>query len=783
MLIPCGFKKQRKHIYYGFLFYLFLLLTGKGLVAAELPEAEAFRIDLTQSTHYFFADIDTPFKTIQSLPSDRWMEMVDNGNAFGYKFNKALWLKFNIEARHQSVVYLLFDYAILDDIQVYKSAESGVKVQYSGDHLPPSEREVQHRKLVVPLELDPGSNPHYVRIQTSSSYTVPLILLDKETFHQGEAANNMLLSGLTGAAAFMALLNLFGGLRLRHTGHLYYAAFATAFTLLNLSLHGYFRYHLLPIWPHINDMLTVVWSQVGGLSYALFLSVFLPLKKHYPVDYKICQAHAILCALLMGVSLVGFYIQVQMITHLLNAIFALYSMVLAVRTWIGGVRTAIYLVWGWVCLMIGVMAKALTALGLLTHNNFLFHSFDVGMTLNLMLIAFGLASRVVDIQEREKVAREEADNAKNLAIVTMEHYRALFEYAPIPMFKVNERDLLIEANEAFLTLFGYASQQELIAAKVSSRSVYCNENDYLKLFSDLRQNGLAETETKIRSKTGVEYWVRISVREMTDSDAIVYEGACIDITAQVEQQAFEHAAHKREVNQLEALVAGVAHYLNTPLGNANTAQSVVSGEALGVEKAYKKQKLTGKKLRNFLDVVQQCGQLIKTSLDKSINVVERFKELSPEKQPVVRTPINSPELQRILKSSLPRDIRQSLNLVIDDSSDEARLLPLQPLVQVLKKLIINAWCHGAASEVYIGLTDDADGLNLVVKDDGKGLSKDVCAEDLFAPFYAKSLSLQEVSGLDLFVVKTIVQNRLNGKVYVEEAALPDLHFHIWLPNP
>ena len=528
-------------------------------------------------------------------------------------------------------------------------------------------------------------------------------------------------------------------------------------------------------------MLSVLFGQLGGLTYALFLTVFLPLKKRYPVDYKICQAHAILCAFLACLSLVGVYNQIQIVTHLANGTFALYSMILAIRTWRGGERTAIYLVLGWVFLMASVIAKAMVALGLLPYSDMLFHSFDLGITVNFALIAFGLASRIVDIQEREKVARQEADSAKNLAVLNMEHYRALFEYAPIPMFKVNQLDHFIEANKAFLTLFGFASERDLVASKVESKSVYCNNKDYLNLVADLRHHGVADTETQIRTRDGKERWVRISVRVVADNDDVIYEGACIDVTAQVEQQAFEIAAHKREVNQLEALVAGVAHYLNTPLGTANTAQTLVTGKTDEVEQQLSEQKLTAARLRSFLDVVQQSGQVIKNSLDKSINVVERFKELNPEEQQVVFQKIRSSELLKNLKTLLPEEIQQQLNIVLDDTSEQVHSLPVQPLLKVLKKLAVNAWHHGDASEVFIALSKQIEGYELVVKDNGKGLSEQVNVEDLFAPFYAKTLSLQEVSGLDLFVVKTIVQNRLNGRVEIDELALPALHFHIWIP--
>ncbi|BDX05684.1 7TM diverse intracellular signaling domain-containing protein [Planctobacterium marinum] len=767
------------------MFLIVSLYSFSSLASVEqLPNHSSFRIDLSQSAQFTFTNLETTLQQISGATNLDWQSMRGKGASFGYKPGRALWLRFNVVTEKNSDAFLLFDYAILDNIAVYSFSNQNDTVQahYSGDHLPPAEREVQHRKLVVPVHLSAGTNPFYVRIQTGSSYTVPLVLIDKDSFYQSEAVKNMLLSGLAGGALFMVLLNLFGGLRLQHSGYLYYAAFAASFTLFNLTLNGYFRFYILPIWPNVNDLLSVLFGQLGGLTYALFLTVFLPLKKRYPVDYKICQAHAILCGFLACLSVVGLYNQIQIFTHLANAIFALYSMILAIRTWRGGERTAIYLVLGWVFLMASVIAKAMVALGLLPYSDMLFHSFDLGITVNFALIAFGLASRIVDIQEREKVAREEADSAKNLAVLNMEHYRALFEYAPIPMFKVNKMDHFIEANKAFLTLFGFACERDLVQSKVESKSVYCSNKDYLSLVSDLRHHGVADAETQIRTLDGKERWVRISVRVVADDDEIIYEGACIDVTAQVEQQAFEIAAHKREVNQLEALVAGVAHYLNTPLGTANTAQTLVTGKTDEVEQQLSEQKLTAARLRSFLDVVQQSGKVIKSSLDKSINVVERFKELNPEEQQVTFQKIRSSELLKGLKTSLPAELKDELSIVLDDTSEQVHSLPVHPLLKVLKKLAVNAWHHGEANEVYIALNKQIEGYELVVKDNGKGLSEEVNVQDLFAPFYAKTLSLQEVSGLDLFVVKTIVQNRLNGRVEIDELALPALHFHIWIPS-
>lgn len=741
------------------------------------------RLDLLNSLQYSFQSDGMSLQDIRQLPAQNWLVMSDSGSSLGFNPDKTLWLTTKITAESARELLLLIDYAILDHVSVYIGAgNADTFAQHdTGDLMDLALREVRHRKLVVPLAFVAGENQLFIKVKTHSSYTVPVILMDAQTFYESESLKNMFLSALFGGAIYMILLNLFGGLRLKNTGYLYYVAFASSFLLFNFTLHGYARFYLWQSWPQINDTMVVVLGLLGGMSYAMFLTAFLPLKKYYPVDYRICHSHAIVCGALVVLSLLGLVVHLQIVAHMLNAVFALYSMILAWRVWRGGSSNAMYLFLGWLCLMSSVVVKAMVALGILPFSDVLFHMFDLGMTLNFAFISLGLASKIVDIQEKEMVARKEADSARSLAILNMEHYRALFEYAPIPMFKVDQSDHFIAANRAFIQLFGYESEKQLLQAKMQSKSAYVIDNDYMRLLSDLKKYQEADIETRIRTKSGNEHWVRVSVRAIEEKGYTIFEGACIDVTDQVERQEFEKAAHKREVNQLEALVAGVAHYLNTPLGSVNTAQSVVSGKTREVEQDLSAQKLTATRLKNFLDVIQESGNVITNSVQKSINVVERFKELNPEEDKISQSFITSADLLKNLKVSLDKQVRKNINIVFDDTSAKAHLLPLNQLLVVLKKLVHNAHTHGEATEVYIALTEENDTINLVFKDNGKGLSDEVNADDLFAPFFAKNLSLNEVSGLDLFVVKTIVQNRLNGQVSIDHDALPALVFKIHLP--
>lgn len=755
-----------------------LLASNNITIAADVD----VNIQLNNQFKTVFLEPEVEFEHVRLLPEQRWSDTRQKGASFGFK-KDALWLHSDINSASSRQLYLLFDYAVLDNIAVYQQTPSGaVKVSFSGDHLPLDERLIKHRKLVVPMSLEAGINRLYIRIYSTSSYTVPIILLDPASFYEADAHQSLFLAALFGGAVFMMLLNLFGCLRIREPVYIYYVLFALAFTLFNFAIHGYARFYLFQESPFLNDINVVFTGEIGGLAYALFLTVFLPLKKYYRVDYKICQAHAILMGILAFFTLIGFYAELQLFAHLLNATFALYSMALAWRVWRGGASSARFLVFGWMLLMFSVVIKALVALGILAYHPIVFHSFDLGMTLNFAMISVALAHRLVDIQESEQQARAEADVAKNLAIINMEQYRSLFDYAPIPMFKINKHDQFIQANKAFLTLFDYKSEHALLSEKLESKQLYKHKKDYFSILSALKNHEVADIETQVETRSGKHYWLRISVRSLEENGQDIYEGACINVTGQIQQQEFEKQAHRREVKQLEALVSGVAHYLNTPLGTATTAQSVVAGKTEEVEKDMSNQKLTASRLKSFLALIQSSGSVIKNSLQKSVNVVDRFKELNPEEGQVTLVWSTSAELLTNLKVLLSDNVQGKINVVFDDISQKARLIPMGQLLVVLKKLVQNAYLHGDATEVYIKLEDAEKGINIVVKDNGKGLTEDVNVDDLFAPFFAKTLSLQEVSGLDLFVVKTVIQNRLNGNVSINKASLPALQFEIWLPE-
>lgn len=101
------------------------------------------------------------------------------------------------------------------------------------------------------------------------------------------------------------------------------------------------------------------------------------------------------------------------------------------------------------------------------------------------------------------------------------------------------------------------------------------------------------------------------------------------------------ASHINEIEQTRAqlveaekmaalthLVSGMAHQLNTPLGNMITAQSYLAEQLQAVHQQFSNKQLSAQQLSNALDESEQALALAKTNADRAAQLVEQFKQIS-----------------------------------------------------------------------------------------------------------------------------------------------------------
>lgn len=238
--------------------------------------------------------------------------------------------------------------------------------------------------------------------------------------------------------------------------------------------------------------------------------------------------------------------------------------------------------------------------------------------------------------------------------------------------------------------------------------------------------------------------------------------------------AQDELVNSRKLTALGQLLAGIAHEMNTPLGNARLGASTLRANAAGVGA-----RLAGGtplKRQELTDWVAQAGttaELVEQNVDRALRLVSRFRELTEGSGRAVRAHFDLRDA--VLQAWARVQARLPVERVqFACELPEGFLLDGYPEVlrQVLEQLLENACLHAfrdrpaGAGQIRVGARRSADArLALEVSDDGAGMpAADVARA--FEPFFTTSFG-RGGSGLGLFVAHALVSGMLGGSLQLE----------------
>jgi signal transduction histidine kinase len=240
----------------------------------------------------------------------------------------------------------------------------------------------------------------------------------------------------------------------------------------------------------------------------------------------------------------------------------------------------------------------------------------------------------------------------------------------------------------------------------------------------------------------------------------------------------------QKMSALGRLVAGIAHELNTPIGNglmvASTLKHNVEGFVGKLETG-----LTRSVLHEFVDGVEQGADILVHSLGRAAELVDSFKQIAVDQSSVRRRRF---DLKRTLEEvllTLGPSIRQSGHRIVCDVPADIALDSYPgPLEQVLANLINNALLHAFAGIEHGTVTIVAQlqpegWVRLTVADDGVGIPQANLTR-VFDPFFTTRLG-QGGSGLGLHAVYNQVNSLLCGTVRVDSEPGRGARFTLHLP--
>lgn len=255
-------------------------------------------------------------------------------------------------------------------------------------------------------------------------------------------------------------------------------------------------------------------------------------------------------------------------------------------------------------------------------------------------------------------------------------------------------------------------------------------------------------------------------------------------------QKLKHAQNEliqsEKMASLGGLVAGIAHEINTPLGNSMTVATTVLDKTDTLNKRIHAGQLTRSDLSSYLATMEDAGQLLYRNIQKAADLITNFKQVAVDQTSAQR---RSFDLQKTLEDmlyTLKPQLKSTPHTVHLDIAPNIKMDSYPgPLGQIVSNLISNALLHAfedkQAGEICIFTQSvNQETIELVVQDNGVGMSPDLMLK-AFDPFFTTKLG-QGGSGLGLHIVYNLVHGVLGGEISLTHPQGRGLVFVLSLPK-
>jgi PAS domain S-box-containing protein len=402
-------------------------------------------------------------------------------------------------------------------------------------------------------------------------------------------------------------------------------------------------------------------------------------------------------------------------------------------------------------------------------------------------------------------------------------FASLFEMSPVPTSYSFDTDNFTTnyRNQAFYATFGYdrAAAETLTTSQMG---LWVDPRDAQKAFDLIEKSvDVNKWVVRLRHADGRHLWVAIHARTIQEPHRKMMVATLVDITEQLDaqhkieelnttleqrvqqrteqlqaanadlsqalrtlEQARDSLVQSEKLASLGALVAGIAHELNTPIGNGVMVASTLHERTNAFAQAMK-QPLQRATLEQFISDTQLASDLLLRNLSRSASLVSSFKQIAVDQTSEQRRQFDLSNLiEEVVLTLSPSTQRAHCKVRTDIAADLLLDSFPGPLIQILTNLIDNAITHGFSSEKHgtvdiVGRSTDTGWVSLTVRDNGRGIASEH-VKHVFDPFFTTRLG-QGGSGLGLHIVHNIVTNVLGGQIELHTVEGSGTSFVLNLP--
>lgn len=341
-----------------------------------------------------------------------------------FGFNRAnVWLKFTLDPKQlREENYILeIRNPVLDVVDIYEFHTTEFRqIGETGDLLPFSTREIEHRNFRIPIWLSgTDEKTFFIKVNSGGEQLyAPLQLWTPEQLEDADLKDHLLLGTYFGIIVFVLLFNLFIYLILKEKSNLYYVQYNLNLLLLQLGLTGYAFQFVWPNSPYLANITNPFFASTAVFALLKFSQYFLELKTTFPKVDKIFSSvgwiilgNALFSIFnvqpLLYISIVG----VNVLTLLLN--MAIIPVTIAVLR--KGFKPAKFFLTAFLLLVLTVFGFVLTNLGVIQNEFFASYGLLIGSAFEVILLSFAIVDRfknfkdqaLANLEALNKVEREQ----------------------------------------------------------------------------------------------------------------------------------------------------------------------------------------------------------------------------------------------------------------------------------------------------------------------------------------------------------------------------------------
>jgi len=382
-----------------------------------------------------------------------------------------------------------------------------------------------------------------------------------------------------------------------------------------------------------------------------------------------------------------------------------------------------------------------------------------------------------------------------------ENYRNLFENLQDMFYRTDLEGNILMLSPSVKKILGY-ELEELINHNLQNE-FYKNPDDRKRLMKELVAHGsIEEFETTLIKGDGTEVWISTNSHFFRDRDGNIagVEGMVRDITSkkiyemeirklneELEESVAERTSElqnalenlQKTQNQLiqneklatlGSLVAGIAHEINTPIGNSVTASSYLEKQSADMHKLFLSNDIKKSDLETYIKNSCESAEIIQVNLLRASNLIANFKQLAVDQTYEEKRRFNVKKYinEEVLVSLRPKIKHTNIQVLVDCDNDIEIYNYPGFFSQILTILIMNTLLHGfenlSAGVINIDISVAENHLVIKYSDNGKGIPSAII-DKIFDPFFTTKRN-KGGTGLGLHILYNVIVQKFKGTVFV-----------------